>query len=67
MTFRIFYLIPYNGIFSRHQIFAVLSRKHGDYFFADFNFRGQQRPRKIISILFWKYRRVGGITRLSLD
>ena len=25
-------LIPYNGIFSRRQIFAVLSKKDGDYF-----------------------------------
>ena len=24
--------IPYNGIFSRRQISAVLSKKHGDYF-----------------------------------
>ena len=24
--------LPYNVIFSRHQIFTVLSRKHGDYF-----------------------------------
>ena len=24
--------IPYNGIFSRRQIFAVLFKKHGDYF-----------------------------------
>ena len=23
---------PYNGIFSRRQMFAVLSQKHGDYF-----------------------------------
>ena len=22
--------IPYNGVFSRRQIFAVLSQKHGD-------------------------------------
>ena len=26
------YHIPYNGIFSCRQIFAVLSQKHGDYF-----------------------------------
>ena len=25
-------VIPYNGIFSRRQIFAGLSKKHGDYF-----------------------------------
>ena len=37
-------------------------------FFADFNFRGRQCPRKIISILFRENRRVGGgTTRLSLD
>ena len=24
--------IPYNGIFSRRQILAVLSKKHADYF-----------------------------------
>ena len=24
--------IPYNGIFSRRQMFAVLSKKHRDYF-----------------------------------
>ena len=24
--------VPYNGIFSRRQIFAVLSQKHGAYF-----------------------------------
>ena len=24
--------LPYNGIFSRRQIFAVLSKNHGDYF-----------------------------------
>ena len=42
--------IPYNGIFSRRQIFAVLSKKTWALFFADFNFRGRQRLRKIISI-----------------
>ena len=26
------YSLPYNGIFSRRQIFAVLSKKQGDYF-----------------------------------
>ena len=25
-------VIPYNGIFLRRQIFAVLSQKHEDYF-----------------------------------
>ena len=44
-----------------------LSKTHGDYFFADFNFRGRQCPRKIISILFHKIRRVGGTTRLPLN
>ena len=34
-------------------------------FFADFNFRGRQRPRKIISILFRETHI--GITQLSLD
>ena len=29
---RIFINLPYNGIFSCRQIFAVLSQKHGDYF-----------------------------------
>ena len=33
----------------------------------DFNFRGRQRPRKTISILFRENRRVGGTTRRSLD
>ena len=41
--------IPYNGIFSRRQIFAVLSKKTWGLFFADFNIRGRQRPRKLIS------------------
>ena len=50
----IFIQIPYIGIFLRRQIFAVLFQKHGDYFFADFNFRGRQHPRKIISIFFAK-------------
>ena len=36
-------------------------------FFADFNFRGRQCPRKIISILFRENRRVGGTIRSSLD
>ena len=36
-------------------------------FFAEFNFRGRQRPRKIISILFRENLRVGGITQISLD
>ena len=31
-----------------------------DHRFADFNFRGRQRPRKIISSLFCENRRVGG-------
>ena len=31
-TFLISKGIPYNGIFSRRQIFAVLYQKHGDYF-----------------------------------
>ena len=30
--FTLNFLISYNGIFSRRQIFAVLSQKHGDYF-----------------------------------
>ena len=59
--------IPYNGIFSRRQISAVLSKKHDDYFFADFNFRARQRPRKIIRVLFSENDRGGDITRLSLD
>ena len=59
--------IPYNGKFSRHQIFAVWSKKTWGLFFAGFNFRGLQRPRKIISILFRKNRRVVGTTGLSLD
>ena len=36
-------------------------------FFAEFNFRGRQRPQKIISILFHENRRVGCTARLSLD
>ena len=44
--------LPYNGIFSRRQIFAVLSQKHGDYFSRILIFAVGQRPRKIISILF---------------
>ena len=35
--------------------------------FADFNFRGRQRPRKMISILFHENHRVGGTARISLD
>ena len=37
--------------------------------FADFNFRGRQRPRKrkMISILFRENHRVGGTARISLD
>ena len=49
--------IPYSGIFSRRQIFVVLSKKTWRLIFADFNFC---RPRKIISILFRKNHRVGG-------
>ena len=30
--YTVLHVIPYNGIFSRRQIFAVLSQKHGDYF-----------------------------------
>ena len=30
--------LPYNGIFSCRQIFAVLSEKHGDYFSRIFIF-----------------------------
>ena len=30
--------IPYNGIFSRRQIFAVSSKKHGYYFSRILNF-----------------------------
>ena len=52
------YEVPYNGIFSRRQIFAVLSKKYGDYFSRILIF--------IISILFRENRRVGGTTRLSL-
>ena len=57
------HVIPYNGIFSRFCL------KIWGLFFADFNFRGQQCPRKIILILFRENRRVGGggTTRLSLD
>ena len=58
--------LQYNGLFSRRQIFAVLSKKTRGLFFADFNFRGRRRPRKIISILFREIHRVGGTTRLSL-
>ena len=53
IKFRLCIGIPYNGIFSRRQIFAVLSQKHGDYFFADFNW-------KIISSLFRENHRMGG-------
>ena len=42
--------IPYNGIFSRRQLVVVLSKKTWGLFFADVNFRGRQRQRKIISI-----------------
>ena len=47
--------------------FRVFVSKTWGLFFADFNFRGRQRPRKIISILFCENLRVGGTTRLSLD
>ena len=42
--------IPYNVIFSRRQLVVVLSKKTWGLFFADINFRGRQRQRKIISI-----------------
>ena len=47
--------------------FRVFVSKSFGLFFADFNFRGRQRARKISSILFRKNHRVGGTTRLSLD
>ena len=49
---------------------AKLSRfclKNMGLFFADFNFRSRQCPRKIISLLFSKKHGVDGTTRLSLD
>ena len=46
--------------------FSRFCLKTWGLFFADFNFRGRQRPRKIISILFRENSRVGGTTRLSL-
>ena len=54
------------GYFRVDKIFAVLSKKTWGLFFADFNFRGSRRPRKIISILFREIRRVGCSARLSL-
>ena len=53
------------GYFRVAKFSRFCLKKHGDYFFADFNFRGRQRPRKIIWILFCENRRVGGTTRLS--
>ena len=46
--------VPYNGIFSRRQIFAVLSKKHGDYF---------SRLATSAKNNFYSF----GTTRLSLD
>ena len=60
-------LIPYNGIFSRRQIFAVLSQKHSDYFSRILIFAVGNVRKKIISILFRENRGGGGITPLSLD
>ena len=47
--------------------FSRFCLKTWGLFFADFNFRGWQRQRKILSILFRENRRVGGTTGLSLD
>ena len=60
ITYRImgYFRIPK---FSRFRL------KNMEIIFADFNFRGQQRPRKIISILPCENCRVGGTTRHSLD
>ena len=63
---KIWVRLPYNGIFSRRQIFAVLSKTWG-FFFADFKFRGGQHPWKTILILFRENRGGGGITWFSLD
>ena len=55
--------IPYSGIFSRRQIFAVCLKN------MRINFRGRQCPwkRKIILILFHENHRVGGTAQISLD
>ena len=59
--------IPYNGIFLRRQIFAVLSQKHGDYFSRILIFAvGNVRENNFNSFPRKSYRG-GGITQLSLD
>ena len=60
-------LIPYNGIFSHRQIFAVLSQKHSDYFSRILIFAVGNIRKIVISILFRENRGGGGITQLSLD
>ena len=59
--------LPYNGIFSRRQISAVLSQKHDDYFSQILIFAVGNVREKIISVLFRENDRGGDITRLSLD
>ena len=61
------YILPYNGIFSRRQISAVLSQKHDDYFLRILIFAVGNVREKIISVLFRENDRGGDITRLSLD
>ena len=54
------------GYFRVAKFSQIASKKWG-LIFADFNFRGRQRPRKLISILFRENHRVGGRARISLD
>ena len=53
--------------FFASQNFRGLVSKTWRLIFANFNFRGRQRPRKINFTLFREDHRGGGITRLSLD
>ena len=53
------------GYFRVAKFSRFVSKTWG-LFFEDFNFRGRQRPRKIISILLHENRKNGGTTRLSL-
>ena len=54
-------------IFASPNIRGFVSDKHMGIILANFNFRGRQRLRKIILILFRENRRVGGTTLLSLS
>ena len=55
------------GYFRVAKFLRFCLKKTWGLFFAEFNIRGRQRPRKIILILFRENYRVGGTTRPSFN